>query len=81
MCFAQRLAPSGGSADGRNFPHMSLEFLQPGKIRDAQKRTKDDPDYDPRTLYLPESFLSKQTPVRLPCHFRHFSKVLPCLVK
>lgn len=67
VCFAwlQGMPSSCGSSDGRNFPHMSLDFLQPDKVRDAEKRTREDPDYDPRTLYIPESFLSKQTPVRL----------------
>lgn len=30
--------------------------------RDAQRRTKDDPDYDPRTLYIPPSAWTKFTP-------------------
>lgn len=30
--------------------------------RDAQRRTKDDPEYDPRTLYIPSSAWSKFTP-------------------
>lgn len=31
--------------------------------RDAKKRSKNDPEYDPKTLYVPESFLKQQTPV------------------
>ena len=50
-------------ADERNFPHLHFEFLQPDRIRDAQKRNPDDPQYDPKTLYVPDSFLCKQTPV------------------
>lgn len=50
-------------AEDRSFPHMQYEFLQPNKIRDAAKRCIDDPEYDPRTLYVPDSFLKDQTPV------------------
>ena len=59
-----QVVSSAGTSENRNFPHMSLDFLQPNKIRDAQKHLKDDPEYDPRTLFIPDSFLSKQTPVR-----------------
>ncbi|XP_971522.4 probable DNA mismatch repair protein Msh6 [Tribolium castaneum] len=45
-----------------NWLHNRLDFLQPNKIRDVNKRRPDDPDYDPRTLYIPQSFLEKQTP-------------------
>ncbi|GAV47492.1 hypothetical protein ZYGR_0H03360 [Zygosaccharomyces rouxii] len=31
-------------------------------VRDAQRRPKDDPEYDPRTLYIPSSAWSKFTP-------------------
>jgi DNA mismatch repair protein MSH6 len=54
---------STGTLEERNFPHLHYDFLQPGNIRDAQKRRPDDPEYDPKTLFVPESFLSKQTPV------------------
>ncbi|XP_059154951.1 DNA mismatch repair protein Msh6-like [Physella acuta] len=60
-------APETGSddtavKDTSSFTHLHLDFLQPEKIRDANKRLKEDPDYNPRTLYVPDSFLSKQTP-------------------
>ena len=32
-------------------------------IRDAKGKRKDDPDYDPKTLYIPDGFKSNQTPV------------------
>ncbi|CAB3408099.1 unnamed protein product [Caenorhabditis bovis] len=44
------------------FDHEKFEFLKPEKIRDAQKRSPSDPDYDPKTLWVPPDFLNKQTP-------------------
>jgi len=61
--FEQSSSPAALPADERNFPHLHFEFLQPDRIRDAQKRNPDDPQYDPKTLYVPDSFLCKQTPV------------------
>ena len=49
-------------AEDRQFAHLSYDFLRPDKICDAQKRRPDDEDYDPRTLYVPQSFKDKQTP-------------------
>lgn len=34
-------------------------FLEPDKIRDANKRSIDHPEYDPRTVYIPPEFWSK----------------------
>jgi DNA mismatch repair protein MSH6 len=51
-----------GQFQGRNFSHLSYNFLKPGNIRDAQGRRPDDPEYDPRTLYLPESFKQNLSP-------------------
>lgn len=42
--------------------HLTLDFLQPNKIKDASGRRPDHPEYDPRTLFVPEAFLNKQTP-------------------
>ena len=61
--FKQSSTPASALADERNFPHLHFEFLQLDRIRDAQKRSPDDPQYDPKTLYVPDSFLGKQTPV------------------
>uniref|UniRef100_A0A8R1IBF9 DNA mismatch repair protein MutS-like N-terminal domain-containing protein n=1 Tax=Caenorhabditis japonica TaxID=281687 RepID=A0A8R1IBF9_CAEJA len=44
------------------FDHESLEWLKPGKIRDASKRPDTDPEYDPKTLWVPPEFHQKQTP-------------------
>jgi len=63
VTFEQSSTPSALPADDRNFPHLHFEFLQPDRVRDAQKRCPDDMQYDPKTLYVPDSFLCKQTPV------------------
>ncbi|PVD32426.1 hypothetical protein C0Q70_07860 [Pomacea canaliculata] len=52
----------GTQVDASNLPHTRLDFLQPEKIKDINQKSKHDPDYDPRTLYVPSSFLNKQTP-------------------
>lgn len=44
---------------------MKETWLQPKNIMDRERCRADHPDYDPRTLYVPESFLAQQTPVRL----------------
>lgn len=36
--------------------------MKPDKIRDAQKRRPNEQDYDPRTLFVPDSFLKDLTP-------------------
>ncbi|KAJ9582060.1 hypothetical protein L9F63_003643, partial [Diploptera punctata] len=50
------------AGDSESWPHLKLEFLKPNKIRDAKRRTPEDPDYDPRTLYIPEDFKKNLTP-------------------
>ncbi|XP_055906922.1 probable DNA mismatch repair protein Msh6 [Eupeodes corollae] len=42
--------------------HNKLEFLKPDKIKDKKGRRPDHPDYNPGTLFVPESFLNSQTP-------------------
>uniref|UniRef100_A0A8R1XT22 DNA mismatch repair protein n=1 Tax=Onchocerca volvulus TaxID=6282 RepID=A0A8R1XT22_ONCVO len=44
------------------FPHLNFDFLKPDNIRDADGRLRSHPDYCPRTLYVPEAFIKKQTP-------------------
>lgn len=44
------------------FDHESLDWLKPDKIRDACKRPMSDPEYDPKTLWVPPDFHQKQTP-------------------
>lgn len=56
---------SNGLATTHVWPHLKLDFLQPEKIRDIHRRTLKDPDYDPRTVYVPVDFLNNQTPVRI----------------
>ncbi|XP_069702294.1 DNA mismatch repair protein Msh6 isoform X2 [Periplaneta americana] len=45
-----------------SWPHLKLDFLKPNKIRDAKRRTPSDPDYDPKTVYIPEDFKRTLTP-------------------
>nr|CAI5861606.1 unnamed protein product [Callosobruchus analis] len=45
-----------------NWTHNTLPFLKPEKVMDANKRKPSDPNYDPRTLFVPDSFLKDQTP-------------------
>ncbi|UJR30337.1 hypothetical protein I4U23_017874 [Adineta vaga] len=48
--------------DDSNFTHLSLEFLKDGKRRDANRRLHTDPNYDSRTLYVPDEYLNSITP-------------------
>lgn len=48
--------------DSMRFPHLDFDFLQPDRIRDADKRLRSHPDYCPRTLFVPDAFMKKQTP-------------------
>jgi DNA mismatch repair protein MSH6 len=56
-----KAAPVVGDINS-NWLHNRLDFLHPDKICDAKKLRPDHPDYDSRTLYIPKSFLDKQTP-------------------
>ncbi|KAI8764552.1 DNA mismatch repair protein Msh6 [Biomphalaria glabrata] len=63
--FSSAEASAGDDSSQRDlssFPHLHLDFMQPDKINDADKKLKSDPEYNPKTLYVPESFLNKQTP-------------------
>ncbi|VDQ06179.1 unnamed protein product [Trichobilharzia regenti] len=42
--------------DCMSWTHLSLPFLDPCKIKDANGRKPDHPNYDPCTLYVPEEF-------------------------
>lgn len=62
-----------------NWLHHKLEFLKPHKIRDINRNRPDHPDYDERTLYVPEEFLNKQTPAMRQWWIlksKHFDSVL-----
>lgn len=58
----QNQTVSNGLAATHIWPHLKLDFLQPEKIKDIHRRTLKDPDYDPKTLYVPTDFLNNQTP-------------------
>uniref|UniRef100_A0A0K0G0Z6 DNA mismatch repair protein n=1 Tax=Strongyloides venezuelensis TaxID=75913 RepID=A0A0K0G0Z6_STRVS len=45
-----------------SFVHLNFDFLKPENIRDINGRRPDDPDYDKKTLYVPEKFIQEQTP-------------------
>lgn len=49
-------------SEGRRFSHLSYDFLKPDKIKDGQRRSPDHPEYDSRTLYIPDSFKQSLTP-------------------
>lgn len=51
-----------GSAGAASWEHLSLPFLRPGRLRDAEMRREDNPEYDPRTLHVPSDFLAKCSP-------------------
>ena len=60
-------APTAASATTEEegtivYNHQKLAWLKPENIKDNDGRKKTDPEYDPRTLYVPPDFLNKQTP-------------------
>ncbi|XP_076766173.1 DNA mismatch repair protein Msh6 [Xylocopa sonorina] len=60
---AQQQNQAQGSNDVvDSWPHLKYDFLQPNKIRDINKKPASDPDYDPKTVYVPLDFLNQQTP-------------------
>lgn len=48
--------------DPSKWLHQKLGFLEPGKIRDANRNRPSDENYDPKTLYVPEDYLDTLTP-------------------
>ncbi|XP_062911704.1 DNA mismatch repair protein Msh6 [Mobula hypostoma] len=52
----------GGASTATVWDHEKLEWLKPGKRKDATRRREDHPDYDRSSLYVPDDFLSKCTP-------------------
>ncbi|VDK33025.1 unnamed protein product [Taenia asiatica] len=58
-CFV--VDPIDGSRSSA-WPHLNYSFLLPDRIKDACGRRPSHPDYDPRTLHVPEDFLRKQSP-------------------
>ncbi|XP_057339298.1 probable DNA mismatch repair protein Msh6 [Microplitis mediator] len=59
---AKAQLPSGPTSGAESWPHLKIPFIQPDKIRDAKRRKPDDPEYDPKTIYVPQEFLDQQTP-------------------
>lgn len=51
-----------GVIDAGRHEHDTLEFLTPENLRDANNRRPNDPNYNPRTLKVPERFLNEQSP-------------------
>jgi DNA mismatch repair protein MSH6 len=43
-------------------PHLKFEFLKPDKIKDAEGHFANHPEYDSRTLLVPDNFMKAQTP-------------------
>lgn len=60
-----------------NWPHLKYDFLRKGQVCDAKRRKENDPDYDPKTLWVPEQFLNKQTPVCFTLMLLKFALFLP----
>lgn len=46
----------------KEWAHETFSFLQPNQIRDKNLRKPNDPEYDPRTVYVPQDFIKNQTP-------------------
>lgn len=49
-------------SEDRRFSYLPYSFLKPKKIRGAQRRRPDDPEYDTRTIYVPDLFKQNLTP-------------------
>jgi DNA mismatch repair protein MSH6 len=62
--FGAPAAEPDQTGEGKVYGHTSLPFLKPENIRDKERRRPDDPDYNPRTLHVPDSFLRDQTPAQ-----------------
>lgn len=45
--------------------HEKLDWLKPDKIKDSAGRRSNHPDYDHRTLFVPDQFMKEQTPAML----------------
>lgn len=60
--FAAKETPTKAEDTTENYDYMNYPWLKPEGIRDRDRRRPDHPDYNPRTLYVPEDFLNQQTP-------------------
>ncbi|XP_066983199.1 DNA mismatch repair protein Msh6 isoform X2 [Macrobrachium rosenbergii] len=59
--FAAKETPAK-SNEGEEWPFMKCSWLKPENIRDRDRKRPSDPDYNPRTLFVPDNFLNSQTP-------------------
>lgn len=60
----QIIFQTGVTGEGTNWPHLKYDFLQPNRIKDIKMRPSSHPEYDPRTLYVPDDFKRNISPVR-----------------
>ncbi|XP_050687957.1 DNA mismatch repair protein Msh6-like isoform X2 [Eriocheir sinensis] len=60
--FAAKEAPAPKEEGSEEWPFLKEPWLKPENVTDRQRRRPDHPEYDPRTLYVPESFMAQQTP-------------------
>ncbi|XP_072153216.1 DNA mismatch repair protein Msh6 [Bemisia tabaci] len=59
----QESATSDGTRSASDdWPHLKLTWLHKDKLKDAQGRPVNHPDYDPKTLYVPSEFKNSLTP-------------------
>ncbi|XP_060820764.1 probable DNA mismatch repair protein Msh6 [Bombus pascuorum] len=58
----QQNQTKGSDSITESWPHLKYDFLQPNKIQDIRRKPPSHPDYDPKTLYVPQDFLNQQTP-------------------
>lgn len=54
--------PVGAPEEGTTWTHLKLSWAQAANRKDAKGRKMGHPDYDSRTLYVPDSFLKGLTP-------------------
>ncbi|XP_015590285.1 probable DNA mismatch repair protein Msh6 [Cephus cinctus] len=76
---SQNQGASAGAHVIESWPHLKYDFLQPNKIRDINRKPLTDPNYDPKTVYVPEDFKNSQTPAMRQwweLKSRHFDCVL-----
>lgn len=50
------------TGEPHQYTHTKLEFLQPGRLKDAAGRRPDHPQYDPTTLLVPAAYLDSLSP-------------------
>ncbi|XP_074656040.1 DNA mismatch repair protein Msh6-like isoform X2 [Tubulanus polymorphus] len=59
---AENVGKSSEPTEGVVYTHLTYEFLKPDKIKDKHGRPLNHPDYDPRTLNVPENVMKTLTP-------------------